>query len=627
MNVTRPLAPVPAGVSVRVCREQETTLSSNDLTLLDSRIQARRDRVAPEMSDAEYFDLFVAEQVLKNLQPGLDGLLHGLVDGEGDCGIDGFYCFVNDQQLDHGFSIEGLGRNPRIEVVITQCKTSAGFNEQVIEKLDFHLPKLLQFERSEAELATFANARLLELTRLFLTLCTEVAPLNPRITFFVTYASRGEQVHPNVEAKSESVRATLRRLFPGSLVYFDFLGAAQLLEIAQRSAQISKVMPFAEGPLASDSEQGQGYVCLVRLHDYYKFICEPDSDVLQASMFEANVRDYQRASNVNKSISQTLGNAEAADFWWLNNGVTIVAPEVQQMGKKLHLTDPQVVNGLQTSNEIHRHFQNGGTRESDRHLLVRVIVATDEPVRDGIIRATNNQNQLPDSALRATDRFQYQLEEYLAGRGFFYDRRKNYYLNQGKRLDRIVSVEALAQAVASCFLREPWRARAYPGSLLDDELYSSIFNSKKHPLNMYLNCLLLVRRVRSALEEHPQVSTGYVDDWTFQVSTVATMLTLRRAKPLPKEIANGDFTSIPVERIHDLVPIVGREYVKRLSRTTYTPLSDVAGDEAVSKALLKRVESMLVSSRWRDWPNEAVKEDSDVLHHEVFFRGPRRTRA
>lgn len=600
-------------------------MAANDLVLLDSRIEARRELVAPEMKASEYFDLFVAEQVLKNLQPGLNGLLHGLVDGEGDCGIDGFYCFVNDQQLDHGFVTSGLGRNPRVEVVITQCKTSPNFSEQVIEKLAFHLPKLLQFDRDERELSQFANERVLELTRMFLKLCTDVAPLNPRITFFVTYATRGDEVHPNVRTKSATVQDVLRKCFPGSLVHFDFLGAPQLLSSAQQSAQIAKVLPIAEGPLASDSEHGQAYVALVRLKDYFDFICEPDSEDLHAALFEANVRDHQGASNVNKSIGMTLNNSTGADFWWLNNGVTIVAPEVQQMGKKFHMTDPQIVNGLQTSNEVHRYYRQKGNGD-ERHLMVRVVVATEEPVRDSIIRATNNQNQLPDSALRATDRFQYQIEEYLGGRGFYYDRRKNYHLNQGRPLDRIISLEEMAQCVVSCLSGEPWRARAHPGSLLDDAFYSDIFNSNKHPLNMYLNCLLLVRHVRRALERHPQVSTGYVDDWTFHVSAVAAMLHTRRQKPSPKDIANTDFLHIPVERIHDLVPVVGREYFKRLSRTTYTPLSDVAGDEQVSRALLKRTQSLLVSSRWRHWPDEPVAEDSDVLHNEVFFRSPRRTR-
>jgi hypothetical protein len=600
-------------------------LGANDLILLDSRIKARRESVAPDMDEAEYFDLFVAEQVLKNLQPGLSGLLHGLVDGEGDCGIDGFYCFVNDQLLDHGFVTTGLGRNPRVEVVITQCKTTAGFSEQVIEKLAFHLPKLLQFERDEKALSQFANDRILELTRLFLKLCTDIAPLNPRITFFVTYATRGDDVHPNVRSKSGTVGDVLRKCFPGSLVHFEFLGAAQLLASAQQSAQIAKVLPIAEGPLASDSEHGQAYVALVRLKDYFHFICEPGSSELHAALFEANVRDHQGASNVNRSIGHTLNRTNGADFWWLNNGVTIVAPEVQQMGKKFHMTDPQIVNGLQTSNEIHRYFRDH-SEEVDRHLMVRVVVATEEPVRDSIIRATNNQNQLPDSALRATDRFQYQIEEYLGGRGFYYDRRKNYHLNQGRPLDRIISLEEMAQCVVSCLSTEPWRARAHPTSLLDDELYSSIFNANKHPLNMYLNSLLLVRHVRKALESHPQVSTGYVDDWTFHVSAVAAMLHLRRQKPSPKDLTNTDFLCIPTARILDLVPVVAREYLKRLSRTTYTPLSDVASDDHVSRAIIKRTESLLVSSRWRDWPDKGVAEDSDVLHNEVFFRRPRRTR-
>ncbi|GAI16788.1 unnamed protein product, partial [marine sediment metagenome] len=70
---------------------------------------------------------------------------------------------------------------------------------------------------------------------------------------------------------------------------------------------------------------------------------------MRLNLFEANVRDYQGKVEVNKAIGNTLLSAYSEDFWWLNNGVTVVASQASLSGKTLVVEDPQIVNGLQTS--------------------------------------------------------------------------------------------------------------------------------------------------------------------------------------------------------------------------------------------------------------------------------------
>jgi len=64
-------------------------------------------------------------------------------------------------------------------------------------------------------------------------------------------------------------------------------------------------------------------VCLVRLTDLHVFVT--DGNALQRHIFEANVRDYQGSTEVNQEIRGSLANAGKEDFWWLNNGVTVLA--------------------------------------------------------------------------------------------------------------------------------------------------------------------------------------------------------------------------------------------------------------------------------------------------------------
>ena len=46
---------------------------------------------------------------------------------------------------------------------------------------------------------------------------------------------------------------------------------------------------------------------------------------MNISIFESNVRDYQGNTDVNEGIAASLGTASSEDFWWLNNGVTVLA--------------------------------------------------------------------------------------------------------------------------------------------------------------------------------------------------------------------------------------------------------------------------------------------------------------
>ena len=79
-------------------------------------------------------------------------------------------------------------------------------------------------------------------------------------------------------------------------------------------------------------------------------------------------------------------------------------------------------------------FENREALESEkRSILLRIIVPDNEESRDQIIFATNNQTNIPKATLRVTDPIHLQIEMYFKSRGLFYDRRKNYYKNQGHK--------------------------------------------------------------------------------------------------------------------------------------------------------------------------------------------------
>jgi hypothetical protein len=127
--------------------------------------------------------------------------------------------------------------------------------------------------------------------------------------------------------------------------------------------------------------------------------------------------------------------------------------------------------------------------------LVKVIITEDKETIDGIIASTNSQNPVSPALLRATDNIQRNLELFFFNSGFYYDRRKNYYKNQGKPASKIFSIQAAAQAIETIIYSTPHTARSQPTSLIkEDATYNRIFNPSKD-FKVYLDCCLLVKKI------------------------------------------------------------------------------------------------------------------------------------
>lgn len=172
------------------------------------------------------------------------------------------------------------------------------------------------------------------------------------------YATRGAEVHANVKRKADILGDRIRTAFSNAEFSFEFLGASDLLTLARRQPPAAHELALAETPISSAGDVG--YICLVRIREFDKFIRDADGE-LRRNLFEANVRDYQGSTAVNEEIARSLREKGGEDFWWLNNGVSIIAGKATQSGKALTLEDPQIVNGLQTSTEIYRYFSEANT--------------------------------------------------------------------------------------------------------------------------------------------------------------------------------------------------------------------------------------------------------------------------
>ena len=277
-------------------------------------------------------------------------------------------------------------------------------------------------------------------------------------------------------------------------------------------------------------------ICLAQLNRFAEFLTD-DSGALREYILEPNVRDYQGRQNpVNKDIREAIEASEVKEFWWLNNGITILADKCHVAAGKVQIDSPELVNGLQTSHEIFSAFSQLN-REDKRTVLVRVILPPDDQTRRRIIKATNNQTTVSPLSLRATDDIHFDIEAVLKVNGIFYDRRKGEQRRLRRPVSRIMSIKELGQAVLAVVLQRPNDARARPMSVLGKEKgYKSVFDVKADTL-LFLACALIDYEVVNYLQKQDSLNRDIKNDVRYYTCMCLAAYLAGKATPSKAEIA------------------------------------------------------------------------------------------
>jgi len=467
-------------------------VSNNELVLLDQVLQQRQTERATPLANDYAFELFACEQALRGHDLSAEEIADGVVGGGNDGGLDGIYAFLGDVLLTEDsdlfqpdFDRNKTPRRTRLELWMVQAKQGTSFTETAIEKVADCSRRLLSLAENDEDLQQLYAPPVVTRTGFFRKALSTLAARHPQVEIHFVYATRGRSsdVNTKVEIKAQGLRGQFEGVVTGATGHTEFLGAAELWARANEHPTYTMELTYQE-----NATSGSSHVALVRLRDYLDFLTDEHGD-LRRHIFDWNVRDYQGNVEVNREIRESLTDPSKPEFWWLNNGVTVVCSRASAVGKTYALDDVQVVNGLQTSYTVFNVLRDTAVEHPvlDRAVLVRILVTGDDPLtRDRVIRATNRQTTVPAASLRATDGIQRDIEAFFLNHGWYYDRRKNFYRNSGKSAERIVSIPLLAQAVMAMGLSRPDNSRARPSSLLKrDDDYHNIFSTKL-PLEIFL---------------------------------------------------------------------------------------------------------------------------------------------
>ena len=201
-------------------------------------------------------------------------------------------------------------------------------------------------------------------------------------------------------------------------------------------------------------------------------------------LLEQNIRKYLglNKNRVNQDISKTLLSSQRDNFYFYNNGITMVCSKFLHNGftssdLNVKVEDLQIINGGQSCKTIqHTVTQNPTIDYSKSYVLVRLyeLDKDDEQLITDITIATNSQNPVDLRDLRANDSIQKKMEIAISDLGYIYKRKKEISSQTGDTIASSVAAEAIFTI---------WREAPHVAKYKKDELFGKFYDKVFNDLN------------------------------------------------------------------------------------------------------------------------------------------------
>lgn len=308
----------------------------------------RRDRV-PTLAQDKAFERYCVDLILKDYELSDDEISYGNCGGTNDGGVDGFYFFAGRRLITEHADIPEEASTATLAIIQATYETGS-FKEIRMERFETFARDLLDYQ-TPPDRITHLNAATRALISNFRTKYEKMLGTSHTLNVVFHYAMRTTvppERNPKLASRFKRLERFVKSHLTSATVSWQPWGSSRLLARVREQPEQSVKLPITK----YFSTPNGDVVCLARLTDFFSFLKGKDGDI-RSGLLEPNVRDYQgRRNMVNQDIQNTLKNPKPKqEFWWLNNGVTILAQECPVVGNTLILKSPEIVNGLQTSYE------------------------------------------------------------------------------------------------------------------------------------------------------------------------------------------------------------------------------------------------------------------------------------
>lgn len=419
--------------------------------------------------------------------------------GDDDDGIDGVAVVIDEVPCPSSENAEEIfsddRRNHDVDLVFVQAKGGERFDLGDFLKFKEGVLRFVSAEAYEASDEILSEAK-----KTFDVMISNVPKVrNGQPSIFVSFVTTGLYQEP---VELETARLEFERQLQDTGYFFEvtvsILGRAELtkLWVGTYSGTQASFTALSNAALPQILGIDEAYLAVVRAADLVSQLLVTEDGNLRGQVFEENVRAYLGDDNpVNRSITETILSESASRFPVLNNGITIVSPDVHLQGNVFHLKNFQIVNGCQTSNVL---FEN---KDHLDELMVnlKIVETQDEDVFAELVRATNSQSKVDDAQFLSLKPVVRRVEQYFNSidpddreRKLYLERRDRQYVGQDVPALRVYSLHNASKCVTSMFCGRPELAFRYPKRMYE-ELGGTIFAEEVKEVVFYAACLTMHR--------------------------------------------------------------------------------------------------------------------------------------
>jgi hypothetical protein len=306
---------------------------------------------------------------------------------------------------------------------------------------------------------------------------------------------------------NDAAQGAINRAGFGDQVTWEYANHDVLIGILQRIKPVDETLRLTGKAIVEDMNFSR--VCIGRI---------PVTEIAELMqrhgerLLERNIRRYLglQGNRVNEGIRNTLYSNNPANFYFFNNGLTLVCNDFSYnalQGGDYHIKveNLQIVNGGQTCMTIFKTLGDmkarGANLPTEASVMVRIykLPKDNEDIVLQITQATNSQNPVDLKDLRSNDEIQRRLESSIQDLGFTYRR---------KRMDGPVKPSDITSGAAAEAILAVWRDAPHQAKFFTREhfgkLYDKIFTDKLNGAQTIIAVLLY--RIAENHRRRPQES-------------------------------------------------------------------------------------------------------------------------
>jgi hypothetical protein len=263
----------------------------------------------------------------------------------------------------------------------------------------------------------------------------------------------------------------IRRAAFGDQVTWEHINHDRLVRIFQSTKPVEDTLKLTGKAIIEDFNFSRVLIGRISVSEIYALIQRHGERLL-----ERNIRRYLglQGNRVNEAIRETLIGPEKSNFYFYNNGITLVCNKfgynnLQSGDYQVKVEDLQIINGGQTCMTIYKTLGQMQPDSEDAYLLLRLyqLPSDNHDLVKRITYATNSQNPVDLRDLRANDERQKRLEIDIGQLGYQYRR---------KRTDSALKSTDITSGAAAEAILSVWRRRPHQAKFFSREHFGKLYD-------------------------------------------------------------------------------------------------------------------------------------------------------